>query len=124
MQGSKKDHEPTEICDAKKILFLCKTESKPQNNTLSYHSPPPCWVSLSTPGKIKGATLWGAYICPPGIPYLVKSTEAVNGIHIRETKEAKLKGCNADPGARGGTPIHNLYGYVPPNGVVILKLLI
>ena len=27
-------------------------------------------------------------------------------------------------GARGGTPIHYLYGYVPPNGVVILKLLI
>ena len=27
-----------------------------------------------------------------------------------------------DPG--GGTPIHYLYGYVPPNGVVILKLLI
>ena len=27
--------------------------------------------------------------------------------------------------ARGGdTPIHYLYGYVPPNGVVILKLLI
>ena len=24
----------------------------------------------------------------------------------------------------GGTPIHHLYGYVPPNGVVILKLLI
>ena len=24
----------------------------------------------------------------------------------------------------GGTPTHYLYGYVPPNGVVILKLLI
>ena len=24
----------------------------------------------------------------------------------------------------GGTPIHYLYGYVPSNGVVILKLLI
>ena len=24
----------------------------------------------------------------------------------------------------GGTPIHYLYGYVPPNGVVILKFLI
>ena len=28
-----------------------------------------------------------------------------------------------DPGG-GGTPIHYLYGYVLPNGVVILKLLI
>ena len=28
------------------------------------------------------------------------------------------------PHARGGTPIHYLYGYVPPKGVVILKLLI
>ena len=27
-------------------------------------------------------------------------------------------------GAWGGTPIHYLYGYVPPKGVVILKLLI
>ena len=28
------------------------------------------------------------------------------------------------PRGGGGTPIHYLYGYVPPNGVVILKLLI
>ena len=28
------------------------------------------------------------------------------------------------PGGGGGTPIHYLYGYVPPNGVVTLKLLI
>ena len=27
-------------------------------------------------------------------------------------------------GREGGTPIHYIYGYVPPNGVVILKLLI
>ena len=27
-------------------------------------------------------------------------------------------------GGGGGTPIHYLYGYVPPNGGVILKLLI
>ena len=26
--------------------------------------------------------------------------------------------------ARGGTPIHYLYGHVPPNGIVIFKLLI
>ena len=29
-----------------------------------------------------------------------------------------------NPGGGGGTPIHYLYGYVSPNGVVILKLLI
>ena len=28
------------------------------------------------------------------------------------------------PRGGGGTPIHYLYEYVPPNGVVILKLLI
>ena len=28
------------------------------------------------------------------------------------------------PPPGGGTPIHYLYGYVPPNGIVILKLLI
>ena len=27
-------------------------------------------------------------------------------------------------GGGGGTPIHYLYRYVPPNGVVILKLLV
>ena len=30
----------------------------------------------------------------------------------------------ASKGEGGGTPIHYLYGYVPPNGVVILKLLV
>ena len=34
--------------------------------------------------------------------------------------------CAVSIPARGGegTPIHYLYGYVPPNGVMILKLLI
>ena len=33
--------------------------------------------------------------------------------------------CNTSGNARGGgTPINYLYGYVPPKGVVILKLLI
>ena len=42
---------------------------------------------------------------------------------------SQLKPCSGfayvslNPGG-GGTPIHCLYGYVPPNGVVILKLLI
>ena len=31
---------------------------------------------------------------------------------------------NMTPMPAGGTPIHYLYGYVPPNGVAILKLLI
>ena len=31
---------------------------------------------------------------------------------------------SAPPGGGGGTPKHYLYGYVPPNRVVILKLLI
>ena len=34
-----------------------------------------------------------------------------------------LRQSHSIPGG-GGTPIHYLYGYVPPNGVVILKLLI
>ena len=32
--------------------------------------------------------------------------------------------CVCGGGGGGGTPIHYLYGYVPPNVVVILKLLI
>ena len=47
--------------------------------------------------------------------------------------ESKMTRCHSDvcipvicvsPSRVGGTPIHYLYGYVPPNGVVILKLLI
>ena len=34
----------------------------------------------------------------------------------------RLKKVSPTPGV-GGTPIHYLYGYVPPNGAVILKLL-
>ena len=36
---------------------------------------------------------------------------------------AKKKLAGYWPGG-GGTPIHYLYGYVPPTGVVILKFLI
>ena len=86
---------PLKFVMPKKFFSYVKQRvNSPKNQVTT--PPPPCWVSLSTPGQIKGATLWGEYICPPGIPYLVKSTQAVNGIHIRETKEAKLKGCNAE----------------------------
>ena len=34
------------------------------------------------------------------------------------------EGTVSHAGGGGGTPIHNLYRYVPPKGVVILKLLI
>ena len=34
------------------------------------------------------------------------------------------RGGGGGGGGGGGTPIHYLYGYVPPNRVVILKLLI
>ena len=40
-----------------------------------------------------------------------------------ENRESVVSGFNTGGGG-GGTPIHYLYGYVPPNGVVILKLLI
>ena len=35
-----------------------------------------------------------------------------------------IMGDRGSGGGGEGTPIHYLYGYVPPNGVVILKLLI
>ena len=40
-----------------------------------------------------------------------------------ETNTHKENLVQKHPGG-GGTPIHYLYGYVPPKGVVILKLLI
>ena len=39
-----------------------------------------------------------------------------------DAKVKALKACK--PPGGGGTPIHYLYGYMPPKGVVILKLLI
>ena len=39
---------------------------------------------------------------------------------LNNRNEASIEG----PGGGGGTPIHYLDGYVPPKGVVILKLLI
>ena len=42
-------------------------------------------------------------------------------IHVRRNTIVVL---TYSPGGGGVTPIHYLYGYVPPNGVVILKLLI
>ena len=55
-----------------------------------------------------------------------------NGISSKEEKRANkdtvimvsLDGMGWQPGGGGGTPIHYLCGYVPPSGVVILKLLI
>ena len=41
-------------------------------------------------------------------------------IHVRRNTIVVL---TYSPGG-GVTPMHYLYGYVPPNGVVILKLLI
>ena len=38
--------------------------------------------------------------------------------------EARVTSALSVAHARGGTPIHYLHGYVPPIGVVILKLLI
>ena len=40
------------------------------------------------------------------------------------SKQKTLRKKDKNQNTRGGTPIHYLYGYVPPNGVVILKLLI
>ena len=36
----------------------------------------------------------------------------------------KVESSEGPAGGRWGAPIHYLYGYVPPNGVVILKLLV
>ena len=52
-------------------------------------------------------------------------SESVNGSQCKYFHHPLLHGANVTNSAPGGgTPIHYLYGYVPPNGVVILKLLI
>ena len=45
-------------------------------------------------------------------------SDVINNIQ----RHAIMNAINSEPG--GGTPIHYVYGYVPPKGVVILKLLI
>ena len=42
---------------------------------------------------------------------------------LKEARVRTLIDASSPPGG-GGTPIHYLYGYVPPKGVVILKLLV
>ena len=44
--------------------------------------------------------------------------------HSLLLKRAETLVTQATPRGGESTPIHYLYGYVPPNGVVILKLLI
>ena len=46
-----------------------------------------------------------------------KTSEFQNGMFLKPSSDYRSRG-------GGGTPIHYLSGYVPPNGVVILKLLI
>ena len=43
---------------------------------------------------------------------------------LKTMENHQPSGRKSGRGRGGGTPIHYLYGYVPPNGVVILKLLI
>ena len=56
-------------------------------------------------------------------PYLYLSSETHKGLSFCFHRMKNSARPPNVPGG-GGTPIHYLYGYVPPNGVVILKLLI
>ena len=49
--------------------------------------------------------------------------ESINSKKVDPLSRLERFERNFVPGG-GGTPIHYLYGYVPPKGVVILKLLI
>ena len=63
------------------------------------------------------------------IPHFQSHKVSENRRVMKENQKKKTKRkpnrtlVNRPPGG-GGTPIHYLYEYVPPNGVVILKLLI
>ena len=48
----------------------------------------------------------------------------MHGLLLRYCKEATDTGKAVPSPGGGGTPIHYLYGYAPPNGVVILKFVI
>ena len=53
----------------------------------------------------------------------IKDINPSSAYHV-STVEPPLSGSHPWGPGGGGTPVHYLYGYVPPNGVVILKLLI
>ena len=67
--------------------------------------------------KICNSKFLGEEFCVSSVMNLAYKT-----IFATFTLKGKLEHGTSDPG--GGTPIHYLYGYVPPKGVVILKLLI
>ena len=89
---------------------------------------------------VEGYTLYsGTYwldrtymaVLPRGILGIISFREY--GLHVLNMVQCTWKPVNTDTKGTcysvritrgGGTPIHYLYGYVPPNGVVILKLLI
>ena len=73
--------------------------------TVSKYKPP---ERLFIIGRFFGSQIYGA--CNPG--------DCKNGRATMRNFAVKLVSRG------GGTPIHFLYGYVPPDGVVILKLLI
>ena len=78
MRGSKKDMSPLKFVK-QKILLLCKTETKPKYNASSYYLPP-CWV-YPLLDKLKDIHYRMNVFVAIGIPYLVKSMQAVHGIH-------------------------------------------
>ena len=49
-------------------------------------------------------------------------TLAIHFVYVSNLRDILVRAKH--PRGGGGTPIHFLYGYVPPNGIVILKLLI
>ena len=85
LQGSKKDHEPTEVCDAKKFFYYVK-ETNPQNNLSSNHLPL-AGSHYPLQNKLEELHYRQNIFVPIGIPYLVKSTRAVHGFHHEKTRK-------------------------------------
>ena len=67
----------------------------------------------------------GQHTCVKPLFWLVVTNLPWKGTDLWFIKLPAVASCSVStPGGGGGTPIHYLYGCVPPNGVVILKLLI
>ena len=90
MQGSKKDHEPTEICDAKKFFYYVKQRLNPKIMH-QFTTSPVAESHFALLNKLKELHYRENIFVPIGIPYLVKSTcmQAVHGIHTCHEKTRK-----------------------------------
>ena len=75
-----------------KILLPCKTATKSKHNASTYHLPPPAESHCLLLEKLKELHYRVNIFVTIGIPYLVKSMQAVHGDPYMRKQLSKIKG--------------------------------